>query len=66
MKMPLLHNIFSREICCVFLEVFSATGIAKIYERIINMPHGNDSKASIPVVKMYFLDEVFYYCYFVC
>lgn len=64
--MPLLHNIFSTEVCCVSLEVSSSTGIAEIYERIVNMPHVNDSKASILVVKMYFLDEVFYYCYFVC
>lgn len=64
--MPLLHNIFSTEVCSVSLEVSSSTGIAEIYERIVNMPHVNDSKASILVVKMYFLNEAFYYCYFVC
>lgn len=58
--MPLLHNSFLAEICCVSLEVSASTGIAEIYERIVNMSHVSDSKASILVVKMYFLDEVYY------
>lgn len=61
----LLHSSFSAEICCVSLEVSSSTGIDEIYERIVNTSDVNDTKASILVVNMYFLFEVFYYCYFV-
>jgi len=74
------YNSGNAPVCCIVLfqqksavpvlQLSSSTGIADTCERVVNMSHMNDSKASTWMLKLYFFGWVwvwvFLFCALVC